>query len=271
MIIIKRISVMNIALGIEYNGQAYKGFQRQKNFDSVQERIEKALSRVAGTEIETFCAGRTDAGVHATGQVVNFMTDAVRPEHAWMLGTNVFLPEDISVKWVKQTTDDFHARFSATARRYRYVILNNRSRPGILSGKVSHYYHGILNEKAMHEAAQCLVGEHDFTSFRAAGCESRTPWRNFHRVEVSRIGDYVIVDITANAFLLHMVRNIVGSLLEVGYERQPVEWMAEVFAGLDRTKAGPTAQPDGLYLVDVTYPEDFGMPKNTNLGPFLLL
>lgn len=262
---------MNIALGIEYNGQAYKGFQRQKSFDSVQERIEKALSRVAGTDIETFCAGRTDASVHATGQVVNFTTDVVRPSHAWMLGTNVFLPSDISVKWVKETSDDFHARFSATARRYRYVILNNRSRPGILSGKVSHYYHGTLNEFDMNEAAQCLVGEHDFTSFRAAGCESRTPWRNVHRVSVSRIGDYVIVDITANAFLLHMVRNIVGSLLEVGYGHQPVSWMAEVFEGKDRTKAGPTAQPDGLYLVDVTYPDEFAIPKNTNLGPFLLL
>jgi len=262
---------MNIALGIEYNGLNYKGFQRQNDFDSVQERIEKALSRVANTHVEIYCAGRTDAGVHATGQVVNFSTDAVRPEHAWILGTNVFLPRDISVKWSRIVSDDFHARFSAKARRYRYVILNNRSRPAVLSGLVSHYYQERLAEDDMHKAAQSLLGEHDFTTFRAAGCESRTPWRNVHQITVTRQGDYVVVDITANAFLLHMVRNIVGSLIEVGYGRKPVEWIGEIFADTDRTLAGPTAQPDGLYLVDVIYPQEFNLPKNTNLGPFTLI
>lgn len=262
---------MHIALGIEYNGKNYCGFQRQNEVISVQGELEKALSKIAAAPIETFCAGRTDAGVHATGQVINFITDSIRGMQAWIIGTNSQLPPDISVKWAVEVPEDFHSRFSATARRYRYVILNDRSRPGIMNGLVSHYYNAILDENLMHQAAQCLIGEHDFTSFRGAGCQSRTPMRNVHAVSVTRNGAFVTVDITANAFLLHMVRNIVGSLIEIGYKRKPVEWMKEVFEAKNRNLAGPTAQPDGLYLVDVTYPERFNLPKPLNLGPFTLL
>ncbi|MGN1393040.1 MAG: tRNA pseudouridine(38-40) synthase TruA [Succinivibrionaceae bacterium] len=262
---------MHVALGIEYKGTSYKGFQRQKEEISVQGELEKALSKIAAEPIETFCAGRTDAKVHATGQVVDFFTNSERPIQAWVIGTNANLPRDISVTWAKEVSDNFHSRFSATARRYRYVILNNRSRPGICNGLISHYYNAYLDDVAMNQAAQCLVGEHDFTTFRGAGCQSRTPMRNVHRVFVTRIGDYVIIDITANAFLLHMVRNIVGSLVEIGYGRKPISWLQEIFEAKNRNLAGATAQPDGLYLVDVTYPCIYEIPKPTNLGPFLLV
>ncbi|RLV58712.1 tRNA pseudouridine(38-40) synthase TruA [Parashewanella curva] len=259
---------MRIALGVEYDGSAYFGWQRQKEVDSVQAQLEKALSFIANETIELQCAGRTDAGVHGTGQVVHFDTNAERPLKAWSMGVNANLPDNIAVRWAKEVDEDFHARFSATARRYRYIIYNHKLRPGILRHGVSHY-HGDIDEKKMHQAAQALLGEQDFTSFRAIQCQSNTPFRNVHHVRVTRQGNYVIVDIAANAFLHHMVRNIVGSLIEIGLGNQPLDWMATLLALKDRNQAAPTAKAGGLYLIDVTYPESIGLPKPT-LGPLFL-
>ncbi|STQ60849.1 tRNA pseudouridine synthase A [Pseudescherichia vulneris] len=186
--------VYRIALGIEYDGSKYYGWQRQNEVRSVQEKLEKALSQVANEPISVFCAGRTDAGVHGTGQVVHFETTALRKDAAWTLGVNANLPGDIAVRWVKDVPDDFHARFSATARRYRYVIYNQRLRPAVLGQGVTHY-HQPLDAERMHRAAQCLIGENDFTSFRAVQCQSRTPWRNVMHINVTRYGAYVVVDI----------------------------------------------------------------------------
>ncbi|NMH66060.1 tRNA pseudouridine(38-40) synthase TruA [Shewanella salipaludis] len=260
---------MRVALGIEYDGHGFYGWQRQAEVDSVQAQLERALSTVANEPISVQCAGRTDAGVHATGQVVHFDTQAVRGIGAWTLGINANLPDNVAVRWAKEVDDSFHARFSATARRYRYVIYNHNLRPGILRQGVSHY-HGDIDAARMHEAAQYLLGEQDFSSFRAIGCQSNTPYRNVHRVNVTRQGMYVIVDIQANAFLHHMVRNIVGSLLEVGLGNQPLHWLQDLLALKDRNQAAATAKPNGLYLVDVTYPEQYQLPKLA-LGPLFML
>ncbi|MGU3414047.1 tRNA pseudouridine(38-40) synthase TruA [Enterobacteriaceae bacterium C34A] len=257
-----------IALGIEYDGSKYYGWQRQNEVRSVQEKLEKALSKVADEPINVLCAGRTDAGVHGTGQVVHFETHAERKDAAWTLGVNANLPDDIAVRWVKAVPDDFHARFSATARRYRYIIYNQRLRPAILGQGVTHYYHPLDAEK-MQRAAQSLLGENDFTSFRAVQCQSRTPWRNVMHINVERYGAYVVVDIKANAFVHHMVRNIVGSLMEVGAGNQPESWIAELLAAKDRTLAAATAKAEGLYLVAVDYPQRFDLPTPP-MGPLFL-
>lgn len=257
-----------IALGIEYDGSAHFGWQRQREVPSVQEYLEKALSVVANTPVEVQCAGRTDAGVHATGQVVHFDCDAHRPERAWTMGVNANLPDSIAVTWCKHVDDDFHARFSATHRRYRYVIYNAPLRPALLHAGVTHVYRE-LDADRMHEAAQALVGEQDFTSFRASLCQSKTPFRNVTNVTVTRLGRYVILDISANAFLHHMVRNITGSLIEIGAGDQPVEWIAELLQLKDRSAAAATAKPNGLYLVHVTYPPAFELPS-IPLGPLFL-
>jgi tRNA pseudouridine38-40 synthase len=260
--------MMRIALGVEYDGSGYFGWQKQAEVDSVQGQLERALSVVANESIELQCAGRTDAGVHATGQVVHFDTNAVRNTGAWTLGVNANLPDNIAVRWMKEVSPEFHARFSATARRYRYIIYNHNLRPGIMRHGVSHY-HGELDVEKMHQAAQYLLGENDFTSFRAVQCQSKTPFRNLHRISVSRQGLYVIVDVEANAFLHHMVRNIVGSLLEVGLGNQPLDWLGQLLAMKDRTRAAATAKPQGLYLVHVTYPAHFGLPE-VPPGPLFL-
>ena len=257
-----------LALGIEYDGSRYYGWQRQNEVRSVQEKVERALSKVADHPVSIFCAGRTDAGVHGTGQVVHFETTSQRPDGAWTLGVNANLPPDIAVRWVKAVPDDFHARFSATARRYRYVIYNQRLRPAVLSQGVTHFYEP-LDAECMQRAAQCLIGENDFTSFRAVQCQSRTPWRNVMHINVSRYGAYVVVDIKANAFVHHMVRNIVGSLMEVGAGHQPESWIAELLAAKDRTLAAATAKAEGLYLVSVDYPDRFDLPKPP-MGPLFL-
>ena len=257
-----------IALGIEYDGAQHYGWQRQREVPSVQEHLEKALSTVANTPIEVQCAGRTDAGVHATGQVVHFDCDAVRPLKAWTMGVNANLPSSVAVKWCVHVSDDFNARFSATGRRYRYVIYNHKMRPAILEQGITHI-HRPLNEHLMHEAAQALLGEQDFSAFRAALCQSKTPFRNVTNVTVSRHGAFVVVDISANAFLHHMVRNIVGSLVEIGSGHQPVDWIATLLAGRDRTLSAATAKPNGLYLVKVDYPDEFGLPEQP-LGPLFL-
>lgn len=259
---------VRVALGIEYNGSRYYGWQRQSEADSVQERLELALSRVANSPIQVVCAGRTDAGVHATNQVVHFDSPHVRPARAWTMGVNTHLPDNIAVRWCTEVANDFSARFSARARRYRYVIVNTPLRPGILSAGVTHIYFP-LDAKKMHLAAQALLGEHDFTSFRASQCQSHTPFRNVHEVTVKRKGEYVVVDIKANAFVHHMVRNIVGSLLSIGSEDKPVEWIDELLKVKDRTQAAATAKPNGLYLVEVEYPEQFKIPGAVK-GPLFL-
>ncbi len=259
---------MRIALGVEYDGFRYRGWQRQDHVQSVQSVLEATLSKIADQNVSVQCAGRTDAYVHATGQVIHFDIDCVRPLSAWTLGVNAHLPSDVSVRWAKEVSQTFHARFSAFARRYFYIIFNHRLRSGIARYKVSHY-HQLLNEKDMHEAAQYLLGEQDFSSFRAAQCQSCSPFREVHHIRVDRQGDYVVVDIQANAFLHHMVRNIVGTLILVGAKEKPVSWVRAVLRNKDRNSAGATAKPHGLYLVDVSYPESFGIPKNS-FNPLLL-
>lgn len=259
-----------VALAVEYQGSAFFGWQSQRklNLPTVQETLEAALSQIASTPITTVCAGRTDTGVHASHQVVHFDTPIVRPEKAWVFGGNTALPDGIAIKWARPVSSEFHARFSATARRYRYIIHNHPTRSAHL-GSLTTFFPHALDAELMHREAQCLLGERDFSSFRGAGCQSNTPMRNVHHVIVSRRGDFVVVDIQANAFLLHMVRNIVGTLLAVGSGRQPEGWTAKVFAAKDRTQAAPTAPPQGLYLVGVHYPAQFNLPDNL-LGPAFL-
>lgn len=261
---------MRVALGIEYEGSNYAGFQRQTTLKTVQGELERALSIVANEKIEIQCAGRTDAGVNATGQVVHFDTNAQRSERSWIMGTNVNLPNDIAVTFAKIVDDSFHARFSAKARRYRYIISNTVYRPGILNKGVS-VYQGNFDVEKMQEAADYIIGEHDFSSFRAADDESRTSMRCVHFVKITRFGQYIVFDIAANAFLMHMVRNIVGSLLTVGNGQNSVQWFKDMFDAKDRNQAGPTAKPYGLYLVDVTYPNDFNLPKRDCIGPIWML
>jgi len=259
---------MRYALGIEYDGKNYCGWQRQKNVIGVQQKLEQALSKIADEKIEVVCAGRTDTGVNATNQVIHFDTTKLRKDVAWTLGINTYLPKDIAVTWVKKVDNNFHARFSATARRYRYIINNYRFRSAILSSGISNY-HYPLDEKIMHEAAQYLIGRHDFTSFRTVHCQSHSPTRTIEHCNITRQGDYIIVDIKANAFLHHMVRNIVGSLMRVGQQLEPILWIKEVLNAKNRCLAGVTAPPEGLYFVEVDYPEEFGLPKRP-LGPLFL-
>ena len=259
---------MRIALGIEYDGANYYGWQRQKDVNSVQQELEKALSSIADHAVTITCAGRTDSGVHGTGQVVHFDTDSNRQIGAWTLGVNTKLPDDIAVRWVKEVDDTFHARFSATARRYRYIIYNSVYRPGILNKGLSHYPCN-LDADLMHQAGQHLVGKHDFTSFRALHCQANSPIRTIEYLNVSRHNNFIVIDIKANAFLHHMVRNIAGSLIEIGRGKQNVDWPATLLNDQDRSKAAATAKPGGLYLVEVDYPEQFDLPRPA-CGPLFL-
>ncbi|MDV6326486.1 tRNA pseudouridine(38-40) synthase TruA [Idiomarina sp. PL1-037] len=259
---------MRMALCLEYDGSRYYGWQRQREVASVQQCVEEALSKIANAPVAVTCAGRTDAGVHATAQIVHFDVPVPRADVAWTLGVNSNLPAGIAVRWAREVDSEFSARFSATSRRYRYIIANTRFRPGIHSAGVSHY-HQPLDAEVMQEAAQALIGEHDFTAFRASHCQSHTPFRKVSGLTVERRGDYIIVDISANAFLHHMVRNIVGSLIVVGQHLQPPEWIGELLRQKDRTKAAATAKPGGLYLVAVTYPEHYNIP-DAPLGPLWL-
>lgn len=260
---------MRIALGIEYDGSQFCGWQMQKHGTrTVQESVEKALSAVADEPIQVICAGRTDTGVHATGQVVHFETSSTRPEKAWVLGVNTHLPGDVAAVWVRPVDDDFSARFTATARQYRYVILNRKARPAVLHNKVS-WRHGEIDEPLMHQAAQLLTGEQDFSSFRSSACQAEHARRHVHFINVHRKGNFIYIDIKANAFLHHMVRNIVGSLLMIGQKEKPVDWLAELISAQDRTLAGPTAPAAGLYLVKVSYPERYDLPDRFHLPEFM--
>jgi len=257
-----------IAVAVRYDGSAYHGWQYQENVITVQHVLERALSNVANHPVSVTCAGRTDAGVHATGQVVHFDTNVYRSERSWTFGANSNLPSDVSVLWAKKVSNDFHARFSATARTYRYVLLNQDVRPGILRKAVGwHFRH--VDADAMHEAAQALLGEHDFSAFQGSGCQAKHPVRTMHEISVIRKGRMVIFEIKANAFLLHMVRNLVGTLIEIGEGLKPVSWMSEVLQSKDRKSAGVTIMPNGLYLVTVDYPETFELP-HVYKGPFFL-
>lgn len=251
-----------VALGIEYDGSAFSGWQTQldPHLRTVQESVEHALSSVADHPVTVLCAGRTDAGVHASGQVIHFDTPADRPLKAWVLGCNALLPREVAVRWAQQVPADFHARFSALSRRYRYVICNDGVRPAMYHQFLTHHRYP-LDTELMHAAGQSLLGEQDFTSFRGAACQSRTPMRNVTELSVRRSAQYVTVEIEANAFLLHMVRNIVGTLMEIGEGRKPVQWAAELLGLRDRTRAAPTAQPNGLSLIHVRYPANFGFPE----------
>lgn len=257
---------MRIALGVEYEGANYSGFQRQKHAPSVQGELERALSIIADEKVELYCAGRTDAGVNATGQVVHFDISKERSDRAFVLGTNVNLPDDIAVTWAKHVSDDFHARFSAKARRYRYILQNTDFRPGIMRKGVS-LYRGNFDVQKMQDASSVLIGEHDFASFKSSQDESLSSYRCVNFINITRRGPYIIFDIEANAFLHHMVRNIVGTLLMIGDGQKDKNWLIDIFKACDRNLAGPTAFGSGLYLVDVTYPDNFCLPKREYLGP----
>ncbi len=250
---------MRIALGVEYNGQDFFGWQTQSNLPTVQGTLENALTIINDEPVKLFCAGRTDAGVHATGQVVHFDTTKNRSERAWTLGTNTHLPSSIAVKWMREVDDGFHARFSALSRCYRYVIYNSSTRSALWAQHALWHYHA-LDIKPMLEASQFLLGEQDFSSFRSAECESKSPMRNVHSIQVKRQDELVIIEIQANAFLHHMVRNIVGALLAVGTGLKPPSWLHEVLLARDRRKAAETAPPMGLYLDKVNYPEAYHFP-----------
>lgn len=250
---------MRIAVGVEYAGTAYAGWQRQDHAPSVQAAVEAALSTVAAHPVAVTCAGRTDRGVHALGQVVHFDTTAERSLRSWVLGANANLPPDVALTWARPVADDFHARFAALSRSYRYLILNRWTRSAVLRDR-SCWVHAPLDAERMHAAAQVLVGTHDFTSFRAAECQSRTPLRRLDRIRVARDGDCVLLEVTANAFLHHMVRNLAGALLEVGDGRRPEAWIAEVLAARSRQLSGITAPASGLYFAGVEYPARFELP-----------
>ncbi|PID44483.1 MAG: tRNA pseudouridine(38-40) synthase TruA [Proteobacteria bacterium] len=251
---------MKYVARIEYDGSAYSGWQYQHHSSTVQETLQGAIAKVANHSIEVVCSGRTDTGVHATGQIVHFESDADRTLESWLYGTNSNLPEDIVVHWVKPVDAAFHARFSAVARRYRYIVLNRAIRPAIMAKRVA-WFRRPLNHELMHEAAQLLLGEQDFTSLRASGCQAKHAVRDIQDIAVSREGDFIFLDVKANAFLYHMVRNIAGTLFVVGEEKRPVKWLPELIASQDRRNAGATAPPGGLYFVHADYPAQFGLPE----------
>jgi tRNA pseudouridine38-40 synthase len=259
-----------IAMGVSYDGSSYHGWQRQDHDDlpTVQFYVESALSRVANHAVEVVCAGRTDAGVHACQQVIHFDTDADRTDYSWVFGTNSNLPHDISMLWAQEVNSDFHARFSATARRYRYLIYDAPIRPAILRNGVS-WCRKPLDVNAMQLGANYLLGEHDFSSFRGADCQSKTAIRDLQHLTVRRIGQLVVLDVEANAFLLHMVRNIVGVLTPIGMGARPPEWAKTVLQARQRAAGGVTAMPNGLYFISVKYSDALGLPKNS-AGPFFL-
>ena len=249
-----------LAIGLEYDGRDYSGWQRQHHADSVQARLEKALGAIARHPVETVAAGRTDAGVHACEQVVHFDTDASRPDRAWVKGVNTHLPDDIGVRWVVHPGDEFDARRSASTRTYRYLLIDCPERPVLLRDRVGWTFRA-LDVAPMQRAAESLIGEHDFSSFRASGCQAHHPLRRVDALTVNRHRGVVIVDIRANAFLHHMVRNIVGTLMQVGAGERPAEWVGDVLAARDRRRAGITAPAAGLYMVNVRYPSRFGLPE----------
>lgn len=245
-----------IALGLAYDGAVWQGWQTQPHGATVQDTLESALAQFLATPAATVCAGRTDAGVHAAMQVVHLDTDAVRRPESWVRGLNALLPASIAVRWAKPVPDTFHARFSALSRTYTYLLWHDRVRPALWAGRAGWCFQP-LDVGAMRAAAACLLGEHDFSSFRSSQCQARHPVRALHQLDIATQGRFLIVTLRANAFLHHMVRNIMGALLQVGQGRRPVAWMSELLAARDRTKGAPTFMPDGLYLSAIEYPAVF--------------
>jgi tRNA pseudouridine38-40 synthase len=257
---------LRYAIGIEYDGSGFLGWQIQRQEPTVQGVLEAALARVANHSARITCCGRTDTGVHALGQVAHFDSDAERSERSWILGLNTHLPDGVSVLWIRTVDSDFHARFSAFARSYRYRILNRWIRPALDHHRAS-WCRVPLDADKMHAAAQHLRGEHDYTSFRARACQARHAVREIQEISVRRDADTVTLDVTANGFLYHMVRNIAGSLIRVGSGEAPVHWIRDVLEKQDRTAAAPTAPPDGLYFIGARYPEAYGLPETAPAFP----
>jgi tRNA pseudouridine38-40 synthase len=259
---------VRIALGLEYDGSAFAGWQTQPQGNTVQDALERALAEIAGAPVRVACAGRTDAGVHATAQVVHFDAPAARPENAWVRGVNAHLPDSVAVRWARQVADDFHARFSARSRSYRYVLYNHAVRPALLAGRVG-WFHLPLDLEAMRAGAALLLGEQDFSAFRAAECQARSPVKTLHEAALRREGDCIVFDFRASAFLHHMVRNMVGALVYVGKGAHAPEWIAELIARRDRSLAAPTFSPHGLYLSGVEYEARWQLPMNGRIiAPF---
>lgn len=259
---------MRIAIGLSYDGRNFEGWQSQPSGNTVQDNVEAALGKIAATTVRIAGAGRTDTGVHAIAQVAHFDSEVDRPDTAWVRGTNALLPDAIAVQWAKPVSNQFNARFSATARRYVYLMYVHPVRPSLFAGKVG-WYHAALDVQAMHQAAQILLGEHDFSSFRSSQCQAKTPVRTLTEIQVRTRGPFVIVDLTANAFLHHMVRNIVGCLLYIGKGAHPPGWMKQILDGRDRKKAAPTISPDGLYLSEVRYDDHWMLPAFPSMMPLL--
>jgi tRNA pseudouridine38-40 synthase len=255
---------VRLALGISYNGQAYQGWQSQLSRLTVQDKLEAALGKFTQHRVSTLCAGRTDAGVHALMQVVHFDTPLSRTASSWVRGTNAFLPRDISVEWAQEMPPEFHCRASATSRRYAYIVVESPVRPSVDNGRVGWVYKP-LNLNSMQQAAAYLLGEHDFTSFRASACQALSPVKTLQRIEISQRGAYWRFEFEANAFLHHMIRNLMGCLITVGQGKHPPEWMKEVLLARDRDAAAPTFSPDGLYFLGPRYAPHWGLPERTPL------
>lgn len=257
-----------IAVGLEYDGRRFCGWQTQPGGCAVQDHLERALAAVHGAAVATIVAGRTDAGVHATAQVAHFDVLHSRPESAWVRGANAMLPPGVAVLWAKPVREDFHARFGALERAYRYVLLNHSVRPALSTGRVG-WVHGSLDLDAMRAAAASLLGQHDFSAFRAAECQARSPVRDLRQVRLERVGHHLLFDFRANAFLHHQIRNMVGALVWVGLGRRPVDWLAELLASRDRRQGAATFAPDGLYLTAVDYAPDWELPDFPNRCPLV--
>jgi len=255
---------VRVALGISYHGGHYQGWQSQPSGQTVQDQLEKALGRFANHRVSTLCAGRTDAGVHGLMQVVHFDTPQHRPEQAWVRGPNALLPRDIAVQWAKVVPRSFHCRASAVSRRYAYVVMQSQVRPSLDQGRVGWVYRPLLLEP-MQQAAQQLIGEHDFTSFRASACQALSPVKRMLRIQISRRGAYWRFEFEANAFLHHMIRNIMGCLLAIGEQRHQPAWINQVLAARDRDAAAPTFSPDGLYFLGPRYEPHWGLPEDSPL------
>ncbi|MGB8434275.1 MAG: tRNA pseudouridine(38-40) synthase TruA [Burkholderiales bacterium] len=258
---------MKIAIGVSYDGGPFEGWQSQPSGRTVQDELERALAGIATHPVRLVAAGRTDSGVHALGQVAHFESNVERPAQAWVRGANSALPPAIAVQWAQPVPDAFSARYSATSRTYRYCVFCHPVRPVVLAGRVG-WFHPPLELEPMQAAARHLLGEHDFSAFRSIECQARSPVRNLRRLGIAQQGPYFVFDFTADAFLHHMVRNIVGCLLYVGKGRHPPEWIAELLAAGDRSRAAPTFSPDGLYLAEVRYGPEWNLPGFPPIMPF---
>lgn len=263
--------MVRIALGLEYEGAQLAGWQSQPHGNTIQDVLEKALAAVAGQAVRVACAGRTDAGVHALAQVAHFDSAVTRPESAWVRGVNAYLPPQVAVRWAKEVGPDFHARFSARSRAYRYLLLNRAVRPALMAGRVG-WFHHPLDIEAMRSAAACLVGAHDFSAFRAAQCQAKSPIKHLYRADIVAQGDCIVFDFHANAFLHHMIRNLVGSLVYVGKGKHPPAWIAQLLQARERTRAAPTFAADGLYFAGVDYDPVWQLPAASRImNPFPVL